>query len=391
MDPEPRRKHTVARGRHAAALDVAEDCDARLEAGQLLESRGDDARDAAEPLEPERVERRDDARPGRRRRHLRRRRRRSTGGPGPRGRARRPRRSRGRIGCSGTRIASAPAAIPAWVAIHPCVRPITSTTITRSCDSAVVVMRSIASVAICTAVSNPIVASVPAMSLSIDFGTPTTGTPSSTRRARRAQRAVAADYDERVEPLALDRRGDRRATLAVDVWVAPRRAEDRPAALQQAAHRVSVERADAALHQPVPAVEDPDDLGTVLSVRAGDHTADRRVQAGAVATAGEDPDAAHRAILSRLGNAGTARERAVRYEAYRSQTDREGAPRELRPRERAPSGVCPAVAGIERQDSAPAESCWRTSLSTGTSACRRRGAPSAGRPRRRTARRRRRA
>ena len=49
----------------------------------------------------------------------------------------------------------------------------------RLCDSAVVEMRSSASVAIETAVSNPNVMSVPAMSLSIVFGTPTTGRPSS--------------------------------------------------------------------------------------------------------------------------------------------------------------------------------------------------------------------
>jgi len=43
---------------------------------------------------------------------------------------------------------SAPPAMPEWSAIHPACRPITSTTITRSWDSAVVCRRSIASVAI---------------------------------------------------------------------------------------------------------------------------------------------------------------------------------------------------------------------------------------------------
>ena len=73
--------------------------------------------------------------------------------------------------------------MPAYVAIQPHVRPITSTTITRSCDSAVVVIRSIASAAVCAAVSKPNVASVPGMSLSIVFGTPTIGMPSSDRRS----------------------------------------------------------------------------------------------------------------------------------------------------------------------------------------------------------------
>jgi len=57
--------------------------------------------------------------------------------------------------CSGIRITSAPPAMPLITAIQPAWRPITSTTITRLCDSAVVCSRSIASVAIVTAVSKP--------------------------------------------------------------------------------------------------------------------------------------------------------------------------------------------------------------------------------------------
>ena len=55
----------------------------------------------------------------------------------------------------GSRITSAPPAMPLCTAIQPAWRPITSTTITRLCDSAVVCRRSIASVAIATAVSKP--------------------------------------------------------------------------------------------------------------------------------------------------------------------------------------------------------------------------------------------
>ena len=78
-------------------------------------------------------------------------------------------------GRSGIRITSAPPARPECRAIQPAWRPITSTIITRLCDSAVVCSRSMASVAICTAVSKPKVMSVPARSLSIVFGTPITG------------------------------------------------------------------------------------------------------------------------------------------------------------------------------------------------------------------------
>ena len=76
-------------------------------------------------------------------------------------------------GTSGTRISAAPPAIPAWVAIQPTWRPMTSHTMTRWWDSAVVRRRSMASVAICTAVSNPKVTSVPDRSLSMVLGMPT--------------------------------------------------------------------------------------------------------------------------------------------------------------------------------------------------------------------------
>ena len=82
-------------------------------------------------------------------------------------------------GRSGIRITSAPPASPEWSAIQPAWRPITSTTITRWWDSAVVCSRSIASVATWSAVSKPKVTSVAARSLSIVFGTPSTGTPCS--------------------------------------------------------------------------------------------------------------------------------------------------------------------------------------------------------------------
>ena len=58
----------------------------------------------------------------------------------------------------------------------------TSTTMTRLWDSAVVCSRSIASLAICTAVLNPKVKSVAPRSLSIVLGTPTTSTSSPLKR-----------------------------------------------------------------------------------------------------------------------------------------------------------------------------------------------------------------
>ncbi|CAM5721427.1 hypothetical protein SALBM135S_03511 [Streptomyces alboniger] len=88
-------------------------------------------------------------------------------------------RSAGSKGRSGRQMPWAPPAMPDSRAIQPAWRPMTSTTITRWWESAVVFRRSMASVATPTAVSKPKVRSVEEMSLSIVFGTPTTGTPAS--------------------------------------------------------------------------------------------------------------------------------------------------------------------------------------------------------------------
>ena len=102
---------------------------------------------------------------------------------GGRAGARRPRRCRTAARGRGSRRRRRPCR--SRRAIQPAWRPITSTTITRLWDSAVVCRRSIASVAICTAVWKPNVKSVPPRSLSIVFGTPTTWTPSAAGVPRR--------------------------------------------------------------------------------------------------------------------------------------------------------------------------------------------------------------
>jgi hypothetical protein len=149
--------------------------------------------------------------------------------------------------------------MPAWVAIHPLWRPITSTTITRSWLSAVVWSRSIASVAICTAVLNPNVMSVPTMSLSIVLGTPTTASRARCELAGDAQRPVAADHDETVEA-HVGHRGRTRRHRRVVERAPTAGAEHGAAARQRAAHRLDRERHRAALHHAVPRVEEPDDL-----------------------------------------------------------------------------------------------------------------------------------
>ena len=102
-------------------------------------------------------------------------------------------------GISGMRMMWAPLATPAYSAIQPASRPITSTTNTRLCEAAVVNRRSIDSVAISTAVLKPNVTSVRSRSLSMVLGTPMTRRPCFEQALGDGQRTVAADGDERVD------------------------------------------------------------------------------------------------------------------------------------------------------------------------------------------------
>ena len=182
-----------------------------------------------------------------------------------------------------------------WQAIQPAWRPITSTTITRLCDSAVVCRRSIASVAICTAVSKPNVKSVPARSLSIVFGTPTTGDAVGRQPAGDAERVLAADRDQRVDAGLLHARRGRspcRPRRPCTGWSATCRGSCRRAA--GCRDVASIERSIVvALDDAGPAVAEADELVAVDLDALADDAADHRVEAGAVAAAGEDADSGH--------------------------------------------------------------------------------------------------
>eukprot|EP01139_Manchomonas_bermudensis_P005788 Amastigsp_a175720_87.p5 type:complete len:170 gc:universal Amastigsp_a175720_87:1793-2302(+) len=80
-------------------------------------------------------------------------------------------------GSSGMRMMSAAPAMPAWRAIHPALRPMTSMTSARWCDIAVVRHLSMESTTVCTAVAKPKVWSVPHTSLSMVLQTPMHGKP----------------------------------------------------------------------------------------------------------------------------------------------------------------------------------------------------------------------
>ena len=194
-------------------------------------------------------------------------------------------------GCSGISTTFAPPAMPACRAIQPACRPITSTTRTRWCDSAVVCSRSIASIAMFTAVSNPKVKSVPERSLSIVFGTPTTLTPRSaslvaTPRVSSPPMAISASTPlaARLSLILSTPFSILNGLVREDFRIVPPRGR-MPRTCATPSSVV------IALQRPAPAVEEADELEAVLGHALADDGADDRVQARAVATASEHSDA----------------------------------------------------------------------------------------------------
>ena len=114
----------------------------------------------------------------------------------------------------------------------------------------------------------------------------------------RRERALAADRDDAVDAVAVQRLRDVLGAAARTlVGVRAAGAEDRAADLRQALHLVPREREEVAVDDAAPAVADADEL-EVVGRRALEHdAADDRVQAGAVAAAGEDADL-HAVVLA---------------------------------------------------------------------------------------------
>ena len=250
-------------------------------------------------------------------------------------------------GCSGMRIACAPPASPDSRAIQPAWRPITSTTITRSCDSAVVWRRSIASVAICTAVQKPNVKSVPERSLSIVFGTPDDVQPVlGVQPARHAERVLAADRDERVEA-EVGEGADALLAAALRLeGVGAGAAEDRAAAREDRARRRrgSSGRRVALAAGPASRRSRPTCSWPVPAAGAH-HGPDHGVQAGAVTPAGEDADA-HPAETIRGGRRPARPSRPLDERRWpRAPSSGAGRRADRRGRPRTPSGRRRAGAG----------------------------------------------
>ena len=209
-------------------------------------------------------------------------------------------------GSSGISTIVAPPAMPAHVAMWPAWRPMTSTTMTRSWDSAVVCSRSIASTQICTAVSKPNVSSVAFRSLSIVFGTPTTFTPSSWSLA--ATPSVSSPPMATSASMPSAARVSRQRSTPPSILNGLVRDDPRIVPPRGSVPRIAwmSRRTGAALDHALPAVEEPDDLVVPCVVALADDRPHDGVQPRAVTSTREHPDA-HGAKLCQAGVVGVSR------------------------------------------------------------------------------------
>ena len=106
----------------------------------------------------------------------------------------------------------------------------------------------------------------------------------------RAQRVLAADRDQAVDAGRAQVRDDPLRAAVVGERVGARGAEDGAAAGQDAAHLGHAERPAVALERAAPAVAVADELVAVVADALAHDRPDDRVQAGAVAAAGEHSD-----------------------------------------------------------------------------------------------------
>ena len=110
---------------------------------------------------------------------------------------------------------------------------------------------------------------------------------------RRTECPVAPDHDQAVDAVGLDRSLTRRVSITVDVGVHSGRSEDGPAAGEDAAHRITVQRHGQTVHQAFPAVPDAEHFGVVF-VGARHHPSNHCIQTGAIAARCQDSNNTHR-------------------------------------------------------------------------------------------------
>ena len=136
------------------------------------------------------------------------------------------------------------------------------------------------------------------------------------REQRRAvKRPFATDDDEPLDPRALEDRRRAGTPLGIEEFLAPRRPQHRPPALDDVGDLGAGERAHLAGEETRIPAPDADHLEP-LAERVTDRGADGRIHAGGIAAARQDADASH-TRYRRTGGAPSARARrsAVRARA----------------------------------------------------------------------------
>src|SRR5207249_2615770 len=108
-----------------------------------------------------------------------------------------------------------------------------------------------------------------------------------------AERVLAADRDQAVEAMLLERRAHVLESAFLLVGIRARGAEDGAAAVEDPARGLVREVDRIARHDAGPAVAEADELVVVGVEALADHSADDSVEAGAVAAAGEESVASH--------------------------------------------------------------------------------------------------
>src|SRR5207253_10902083 len=112
----------------------------------------------------------------------------------------------------------------------------------------------------------------------------------------RSQRVLTADRDQAVDPRLLEVAGEPLGSALLGEGVGSRRAEDRAPARKDPPHLGYSQRSAVALERAAPAVPVAEELVAVDPDPLPHDRADHRVEAGAVAAAGEDSDS-HRLSL----------------------------------------------------------------------------------------------
>ena len=149
-----------------------------------------------------------------------------------------------------------------------------------------------ASVAICTAVVNPNVMSVPTMSLSMVFGTPTMGRLKSWNSLQATVSDPLPPTTTRPSiPMSLNVAATCSGPSGLVVRAAAPGAQQGAALRQHAAQRPHVERHRSALAHAIPRVEEPDQLVAIVELALANDRPNDRVESGAITATCQNADA----------------------------------------------------------------------------------------------------